>query len=101
MGKLLLSPKELTGDLLGEFDAFVGESKGFGFADGVGDETFLVEAFSDVPVERFPSALVAAFFGPRVEEEEGERGLVDFFLIVIHWREFRGFSKRSEGRVAG
>lgn len=27
MGKLLLSPKENTGNLLGEFDAFVGEEE--------------------------------------------------------------------------
>ncbi len=91
--------EELLGDLFGEFDAFFGEVEGFGFADGADDEAFFVEAFADVPVEGFPSALVAAFFGPGIEVEEGEGGLVDSFLIVIHQEEDRDDSWESEGGV--
>jgi hypothetical protein len=43
--------------------------------------------------------LVAAFFGPGIEVEEGEGGLVDSFLIVIHQEEDRDDSWESEGGV--
>lgn len=76
--------EEFAGDFFSEGLAFFGEGDGFGFTDGVGDEALFVEAVADVPVEGFPDALVTGGLSPGVDEEEGEGGLVDFSLVVVH-----------------
>ena len=76
--------EEFGGDLFGCFDSFVGEIDGFGFADWIGDEALFVEAVADVPIEGFPaSGVFIGAFLPGVDEEEGEGGLVDFFVVVF------------------